>query len=230
MLDAIVTAGGVPEPGESLYEFSQGRSKALIDVAGKPMAQWVLDALSEAKSVGRVVLVGLDKSDGLTCKKQLSYLPNQGGMLDNIRGGARKIVELNPKSEYALIVSSDIPAVTGEMIGDGAKACVLAHRDELTAQNRAKFQRVVPGISTSVIDATEKSWGGQVAFADFTANGNFGFGHVATSTGAGTGSSPRARAIPNFAAAISASLARQAICFSKNARASAAGISTTSPR
>ncbi len=40
------------------------------------------------------------------------------------------------------------------MIGDGAKACVLAHRDELTAQNRAKFQRVVPEASTSVIDAT----------------------------------------------------------------------------
>src|SRR5690606_17174285 len=48
---------------------------------------------------------------------------------------------------------------------DGAKACVLAHRDELTAQNRAKFQRVVPGVATSVIDATEKSWNGQVAFA-----------------------------------------------------------------
>ena len=58
-----------------------------------------------------------------------------------------------------------LSAVTGEMIGDGAKACVLAHRDELTAQNRARFQRVVPGISISVIDATEKSWGGQVAFA-----------------------------------------------------------------
>ena len=58
-----------------------------------------------------------------------------------------------------------LSAVTGEMIGDGAKACVLAHRDELTAQNRAKFQRVVPGVATSVIDATEKSWSGQVAFA-----------------------------------------------------------------
>ena len=58
-----------------------------------------------------------------------------------------------------------LSAVTGEMIGDGAKACVLAHRDELTAQNRAKFQRVVPETSTSVIDATEKSWGGDVTFA-----------------------------------------------------------------
>lgn len=59
-----------------------------------------------------------------------------------------------------------LSAVTGESIGDtDAKACVLAHRDELTAQNRAKFGRVNPAITTSVVDATTKSWGGQVTFA-----------------------------------------------------------------
>lgn len=116
MLDAMVTAGGIPEPGESLYEYTLGRSKALIDVAGKPLVQWVLDALSDAQTVGRVVLVGLDESSGLTCKKPLSYLPNQGGLLDNIRGGAREIGRLNPNAEYALIVSSDIPTITGKMV------------------------------------------------------------------------------------------------------------------
>lgn len=59
-----------------------------------------------------------------------------------------------------------LSAVAGERIGDtDAKACVLAHRDELTAQNRAKFGRVNPAITTSVVDATTKSWGGQVTFA-----------------------------------------------------------------
>jgi molybdopterin-guanine dinucleotide biosynthesis protein A len=116
IFDAMVTAGGIPKPGESLYEFSQGRSKALIDVAGKPMVQWVLDALSGAANVGRVVVVGLDESSGLKCSKPLAYIPNQGGMLDNIRAGARKIAELNPKVEYALIVSSDLPTVTSDMV------------------------------------------------------------------------------------------------------------------
>jgi len=46
-----------------------------------------------------------------------------------------------------------------------AKAAVLAHRDELTAQNQAKFHRVAPGIATSVVDAGQKSWAGQVTFA-----------------------------------------------------------------
>ena len=59
-----------------------------------------------------------------------------------------------------------LSAVVGRMIGDrDAKAAVLAHRDELTAQNREKFSRVNPAIATSVIDASTKSWDGRVAFA-----------------------------------------------------------------
>ena len=55
--------------------------------------------------------------------------------------------------------------VAGAMEGDEAKACVLAHRDELTAQNRDKFARVNPALSTSVVDANGKNWSGQTTFA-----------------------------------------------------------------
>ena len=59
-----------------------------------------------------------------------------------------------------------LSAVAGEMVRDSAaKACVLAHRDELTAQNSAKFSRVNPDVRTSIVDASEKSWAGQVTFA-----------------------------------------------------------------
>lgn len=84
-------------------------------------------------------------------ERSVAALASRGNTLGVAPTGAGKTIMLS--------------AVTGEMIGDGAKACVLAHRDELTAQNRAKFQRVVPGVATSVIDATEKSWGGDVTFA-----------------------------------------------------------------
>lgn len=84
-------------------------------------------------------------------ERSVAALASRGNTLGVAPTGAGKTIMLS--------------AVTGEMIGDGAKACVLAHRDELTAQNRAKFQRVVPGVATSVIDSTEKSWNGQVAFA-----------------------------------------------------------------
>lgn len=59
-----------------------------------------------------------------------------------------------------------LSAVAGDLLKNpDAKACVIAHRDELTEQNRAKFSRVNPGISTSVVDANEKSWDGQATFA-----------------------------------------------------------------
>ncbi|MFZ7094200.1 DEAD/DEAH box helicase [Primorskyibacter sp. 2E233] len=49
--------------------------------------------------------------------------------------------------------------------GSDAKACILAHRDELTSQNRTKFGRVAPEITTSVVDAGSKDWAGQATFA-----------------------------------------------------------------
>lgn len=59
-----------------------------------------------------------------------------------------------------------LSAVIGETVrGTQAKVCVLAHRDELTDQNQGKFRRVNPGVTTSVVDAAEKSWAGQVTFA-----------------------------------------------------------------
>lgn len=59
-----------------------------------------------------------------------------------------------------------LSATAGHILAEpDAKACILAHRDELVAQNRAKFQRVNPAISTSVFDAQEKSWSGKATFA-----------------------------------------------------------------
>ena len=59
-----------------------------------------------------------------------------------------------------------LSATTSEVIGGTqAKACVLAHRDELTDQNRTKFGRVAPLLTTSLVDSRTKSWDGQVTFA-----------------------------------------------------------------
>ncbi len=59
-----------------------------------------------------------------------------------------------------------LSAVLGRMFNkDIKRACVLAHRDELTSQNEGKFKRMNPALTTSIFNASEKSWDGQVAFA-----------------------------------------------------------------
>jgi len=115
-MDAIVTAGGIPQPEDPLYTYSHGDSKALIDVAGKPMIQWVLDALGDAKHVDNVIVIGLSPKSNLTCKKPLHFLSNQGRMLSNIVAGVNKSLELDKKNKYVLVVSSDIPTVKSEMV------------------------------------------------------------------------------------------------------------------
>jgi GTP:adenosylcobinamide-phosphate guanylyltransferase len=115
-MDAIVTAGGIPQPGEPLYEYTQGGEKALLKIAGKPMLQWVLDALCLAESVERVIVIGLNDDTGITCPKLAAFLPSHGEMLDNIRAGTKKLMEFNPQVNHVMVVSSDIPAITAPMV------------------------------------------------------------------------------------------------------------------
>jgi molybdopterin-guanine dinucleotide biosynthesis protein A len=115
-MDAIVIAGGVPLPGEPLYEFTQGRPKALLDIGGKPMVQWVVDALNQSGTVEQIVIVGLNEDSGLISAKPTAFTPSHGSMLHNIRAGMEKVLELNQNSHHVLTVSSDIPAIQGEMI------------------------------------------------------------------------------------------------------------------
>ncbi|MBW7860874.1 MAG: DEAD/DEAH box helicase [Rhodocyclaceae bacterium] len=85
-------------------------------------------------------------------ERSLSALDTHGNALGVAPTGAGKTIMLS--------------AVAGRAVGGtDAKACVLAHRDELTSQNRSKFARVNPNITTSVVDAREKAWNGQVTFA-----------------------------------------------------------------
>ncbi len=127
---AILTAGGIPQPEDPLYPYSKGDPKALIDVAGKPMIQWVIDALNAAQQVDAIILIGLSAKTGLYSAKPLHYLPNQGRMLANLVAGINKALELDPTTEYVLVASSDIPAITGDMVDWLITKC-METRDDL---------------------------------------------------------------------------------------------------
>jgi len=115
-MDGVVMAGGIPQLDELLYPYTQGKPKAMLDILGKPMVQWVLDALSGAQRVENIVLIGLTEESGLTCAKPLTFLPNKISMIENILGGIKKIMEINPSATRLLLVSSDIPGITSAMV------------------------------------------------------------------------------------------------------------------
>jgi molybdopterin-guanine dinucleotide biosynthesis protein A len=129
-MDAIVLAGGIPLPDEPLYAYSKGEPKALIDVAGKPMVQWVLDALGDSKHVGNVIVSGLSPKSEITCKKPMYFVSNQGRMLSNIVAGVGKSLELDKKTKYVLVVSADIPTLKPEMV-DWLVETTMQTKDDL---------------------------------------------------------------------------------------------------
>jgi len=115
-MDALVIAGGIPQPDEPLYAYTRGEPKAMLDIHGKPIIQWVLDALSGARQVENVVVIGLPEGRGLTCTKPITYLPNQAGMIENIIGGINQILEIHPTATKFLLATADIPGITPEMV------------------------------------------------------------------------------------------------------------------
>jgi len=115
-MDAIILAGGTPQPDEPLYPYTQGLPKAMVDICGKPMVQWVLDAIEQAETIERVVVVGLSAEHNLKSTKIEAYEDNQGSILLNIRRGVEKIQESKPQVKQIATVSADIPAVLPEQI------------------------------------------------------------------------------------------------------------------
>ena len=58
-----------------------------------------------------------------------------------------------------------LSALVGERYKDGKKILVMQHRDELVNQNKSKFERINPYITTSIVNGTIKNWDGNTIFS-----------------------------------------------------------------
>jgi GTP:adenosylcobinamide-phosphate guanylyltransferase len=115
-MNAIITAGGRPQENEPLFPETRGGFKALLDIAGKPMIQWVLEALEKAKSIERIVIVGLPEDHPFKSEKLVATLPGRENMVENIRAGVRELLKDDPHIEKVIVASSDIPAIDEKMV------------------------------------------------------------------------------------------------------------------
>lgn len=145
-MHAIVTAGGATTSKDPLYEITRGGLKSMINIHGKPMVQWVLDALGESQNVDRVFLVGLPPETDLVCAKPLTLIDDQGSMLLNIRAGVSEIQAVDPKATHAILASGDLPALRAEIID--WLACQAQDLDQdiyYTVVERSTMETSFPG-------------------------------------------------------------------------------------
>ena len=115
-MNAIITAGGIPQPEDSLYPYTRGSYKVLLPIEGKPIIQWVLDALNESGEVDQIIIVGLPVDTRIKSKRKIVFIENQNDLMKNIQAAAEKAVELDPAGMDAFLVSGDVPGLTAEMV------------------------------------------------------------------------------------------------------------------
>ena len=89
-MQAIITAGGIPQPEDSLYQYTQGKFKVLLPIEGKPIIQWVVDALDRFGEVDRIIIVGLPSDTPIKSKQKIVYIESRNDLMLNIQAAAEK--------------------------------------------------------------------------------------------------------------------------------------------
>lgn len=110
LVDAVVLAGGegaIIDPAVAI--------KGLVPVAGKPMVEWVVDALRSAESIGEIaVVVPTAEHLGAWADKVDKLVVSDGRFIDNALAG----IDAFRNDRSVLVATGDLPALTAEAIDD----------------------------------------------------------------------------------------------------------------
>jgi len=142
-MDAIITAGGLNRADDPLYELTGVEKKALIPLVGKPMINWVAEALHNSGLIENIVIVGLQTDEVDFGQMPIHLIDSAGGMIDNILAALAKVREISPDTKKVLLASSDIPLIKADIVrgfvaecGDQSADVYYAVVEEKTMENR----------------------------------------------------------------------------------------------
>ena len=123
-MDAVVLAAG--RSGDDFQKAFGTEYKCLVEVAGRPIIEWVLEALRGSSAIGRILVIGPERAlraAGVTEE----IIPNDSGSYtDSVGAGLRAAT-----SDRVLLIAADVPLLhTGALdryiadcLGAGADAC-----------------------------------------------------------------------------------------------------------
>lgn len=110
-MDVVLLAGGQLAKDDLLRREYQGCHRSLINIHGKPMVQWVINALTGCDSIRDIYILGLPQETSLDSTKPLHFLPDEGNLFDNIRTGVQRAAQDHPLQSKVMIAAADIPAI-----------------------------------------------------------------------------------------------------------------------
>ncbi|MCL2818143.1 MAG: NTP transferase domain-containing protein [Actinomycetia bacterium] len=107
--DAIVLGGGdgsAIDPAQPI--------KGLIEIAGKPMIQWVVEALDDARSINEIVVVMPQAVSLGPWADGVKVIVHDGTLIENGEAGVAQVDGTRP----IMGLCGDIPAITAQAIDD----------------------------------------------------------------------------------------------------------------
>lgn len=134
-IDAIVLAG----THQNVKRLIDGKNKAFLEIAGRPLVRHVVDALLAAGQISEIFVVGPVEQLGLALRgvpSRVRTVQQEGKMLTNtwaaIYASESRHVDEPPERTHSrplLIISCDLPLVSGQAIDDFIARCASEDRD-----------------------------------------------------------------------------------------------------
>lgn len=152
MTDAIVLAGGGLEPGLP----AGAANKAFLEIAGRPLLAYVVDALRRAPSVAQIAVAGPGPAVGAAAAGILT-VPDKGTIMDNVVGAMEALRAAAP----VLVIASDIPLLTPRVVEDFLAACAKDSADfHYAIVPQDAIERAYPGARKTFVRVAEGTFAG----------------------------------------------------------------------
>ncbi|NMA95005.1 MAG: NTP transferase domain-containing protein [Clostridiales bacterium] len=148
-LNAIVLAGG--------------NSKAFLLINGKPMVEYVIDALCDAKYIGNIIAVGeVDKLKPLLGRRVTRYIQGGDTLIESVKRGIKPLNGLG----HVLIITSDIPMIKAHIIDDFIESCMEKPLDiHYPIVERRVNEKSFPGVRRTYVKLKEGEFtGGNILY------------------------------------------------------------------
>jgi CTP:molybdopterin cytidylyltransferase MocA len=156
----VVSAGWSPKEDDPLIEYTQGKSKALIPIAGKPMIAHVVDALAGSRYIQNIVIVALNPGE-VQFTVPVEYVPDAGDLISNAEAGLQYALDNYPDLDAVLLSSSDVPTVTSSIVDAFIEACFETEHDlYYSIVKRSVMEARFPGSRRSFVHLREGDFAG----------------------------------------------------------------------
>lgn len=156
-MNAIVLAGALNKG--SLRQVSPAQYEAEIEIAGRPMLDYVVLALARVQSIKKIVIVGsesmlsISKSNG----EHLIFVKPGSSVVESLENGISALTDREP----VLILTSDIPLITKEALEDFLNRCHNQPGDIFYSfVSKAINEQKYPGVQRTYVRLKEGTFTG----------------------------------------------------------------------